>query len=406
MMSLITCLITIWVNRQKPSPIFSFGYERFEVLAVFSSTTLAQFGSFFIFKESTERLLQQPDVHTGRLLLGGAVGFLFHMIVTYAVNNKAFDHVISAASSNWLQEHFADISRSMCSVVPGLDKLLLPRVNPLALIGFAGGLSVFATHLLIEINNYFIADTLAAIIIAFMTCGTMFPMSVYTGKMLLQTTPSYIIGQLDKCLREASTLDGVLEFRNEHFWTLSFGRLAGSLHVRIRRDANEQMVLAHVTNRLSNLVSILTIQVFKDDWNRPTTSTFTGSSSISSSSLPLPKYTAALPKANPTGLYNSYTPSVNLTQHLSNIGLPQTPSRAASTPYGTPVTNKNVSFHTDIEPIPQLAQYSGNALPYNSALSNHIRLPNVTKPSAMYTASNAYTGSPLVHVPHKTRDGR
>lgn len=26
-------------------------------------------------------------------------------------------------------------------------------------------------------------------------------------------------------LREALTIDGVLEFKNEHFWTVSFGRL-------------------------------------------------------------------------------------------------------------------------------------------------------------------------------------
>ena len=42
---------------------------------------------------------------------------------------------------------------------------------------------------------------------------------------VFQTAPSHILGQLDKVLREASTLDGVLEFRNEHFWTLSFGTL-------------------------------------------------------------------------------------------------------------------------------------------------------------------------------------
>lgn len=44
---------------------------------------------------------------------------------------------------------------------------------------------------------------------------------------------------------------------------------AGSAHVRIRRDANEQLVLAHVTNRLLPLVSTLTVQIFKDDWTRP-----------------------------------------------------------------------------------------------------------------------------------------
>lgn len=77
---------------------------------------------------------------------------------------------------------------------------------------------------------------------------------------------------LDKALREASTLDGVLELRNEHFWTIGFGSLVGSLYVRVRRDASEQLVLAHVTKRLHPFVKHLTVQVFKDDWVRPAAS--------------------------------------------------------------------------------------------------------------------------------------
>lgn len=50
-------------------------------------------------------------------------------------------------------------------------------------------------------------------------------MAVNCTCLLLQTTPSHILSQLDKLLREASTLDGVLEFRHEHFWTLAFGIL-------------------------------------------------------------------------------------------------------------------------------------------------------------------------------------
>ena len=99
----------------------------------------------------------------------------------------------------------------------------------------------------------------------------MLPFGVYTGNILLQTTPSHLITQLDKVLREASTLDGVLEFREEHFWTLSLNHLAGSLQVRIRRDADEQLVLAHVWNKLAGIVQILTIHIFKDDWMRRTT---------------------------------------------------------------------------------------------------------------------------------------
>lgn len=158
---------------------------------------------------------------------------------------------------------------SVCGLVPGLSSVLLPRMNPFLLINMAAALSLCFTYMLIEINNYNAVDTVSAVAIALMTFGTMYPMSVYSGKVLLQTTPSHVIGQLDKLLREVSTLDGVLEVRNEHFWTVGFGSLAGSIHVRIRRDANEQMVLAHVTNRLHGLVATLTVQIFKDDWLRP-----------------------------------------------------------------------------------------------------------------------------------------
>ncbi|XP_023072168.1 zinc transporter 6 isoform X2 [Piliocolobus tephrosceles] len=251
--SLMTCLISYWVTMRKPSPVYSFGFERLEVLAVFASTVLAQLGALFILKESAERFLEQPEIHTGRLLVGTFVALSFNLFTMLSIRNKPFAYVSEAASTSWLQEHVADLSRSLCGIIPGLSSIFLPRMNPFVLIDLAGAFALCITYMLIEINNYFAVDTASAIAIALMTFGTMYPMSVYSGKVLLQV----------------STLDGVLEVRNEHFWTLGFGSLAGSVHVRIRRDANEQMVLAHVTNRLYTLVSTLTVQIFKDDWIRP-----------------------------------------------------------------------------------------------------------------------------------------
>uniref|UniRef100_A0A8C7VAN6 Cation efflux protein transmembrane domain-containing protein n=1 Tax=Oncorhynchus mykiss TaxID=8022 RepID=A0A8C7VAN6_ONCMY len=244
--SLITCLLSSWVAMKKPSQLFSFGFERLEVLAVFSSTVLVQLGALFILKESLERFVEQPEVHTGRLLVGTFVALFFNLLTLLSVKNKPFVYVSEAASTSWLQEHVADLSRSLCGIIPGLSSVLLPRMNPFVLINVAGALSLCITYMLIEINNYNAVDTVSAVAIGLMIFGTMYPMSVYSGKVLLQTTPSHVIGQLDKLLREA-----------------------GSVHVRIRRDANEQMVLAHVTNRLFPLVSTLTVQIFKDDWIRP-----------------------------------------------------------------------------------------------------------------------------------------
>uniref|UniRef100_A0A8D2DY42 Zinc transporter 6 n=1 Tax=Sciurus vulgaris TaxID=55149 RepID=A0A8D2DY42_SCIVU len=244
--SLITCLISYWVMMRKPSPVYSFGFERLEVLAVFASTVLAQLGALFILKESAERFLEQPEIHTGRLLVGTFVALSFNLFTMLSIRNKPFAYVSEAASTSWLQEHVADLSRSLCGILPGLSSIFLPRMNPFVLIDLAGAFALCITYMLIEINNYFAVDTASAIAIALMTFGTMYPMSVYSGKVLLQTTPPHVIGQLDKLIREA-----------------------GSVHVRIRRDANEQMVLAHVTNRLYTLVSTLTVQIFKDDWIRP-----------------------------------------------------------------------------------------------------------------------------------------
>ena len=191
---------------------------------------------------------------------------LSQLIVIYGAKNTAFEHVISQSSSSWLQEHVADISRSICHFVPGLSYFFLPRINPLTLCGVTSCFSVFLDYFLVDSYGYIAADTLLACFISLMIGGTMFPMSSYTGKILLQTTPTHMIGQLDKCLHEASTLDGVLEIRQQHFWIVSFGTLGGLIHVRIRRDANEQLVLAHVTRRLNPVVQYLTVQLFKDDW--------------------------------------------------------------------------------------------------------------------------------------------
>ncbi|XP_067938545.1 zinc transporter 6-A-like [Watersipora subatra] len=327
---LLTAAVSIWVSSRKPSPIYSFGYERFEVLSVFASTMLAQLGSFFIFKESVERMFEPHHIHEGRLPLGAGLAFLVHSLIIYSTENLPFQHVIQACSSSWLQEHVTDISESLCHVLPTLSKLLLPRINPLTLLGFASTSSVAATYIAIDMKNYQGADVAAAVCIAVFTIGTMWPMATYTGRILLQTTPTHMIGSLDKCLREACTLDGVLEFRNEHFWTLGFGKMAGSVHVRVRRDANDQLVLAHVYNRLSSIVSQLTIQIFKDDWSRSTAYQI-----IHNTSMP-PPITPIKPVTHP--IAPSLRPNYNpLPVATGSQAQPWT-----STPYGTPSKPPNI----------------------------------------------------------------
>uniref|UniRef100_A0A8C9X8Z2 Solute carrier family 30 member 6 n=1 Tax=Sander lucioperca TaxID=283035 RepID=A0A8C9X8Z2_SANLU len=384
--SLITCLISSWVTMKKPSQLYSFGFDRLEVLAVFASTVLVQLGALFILKERCVCLpLTHTQTHSGRLLVGTFVALFFNLLTLLSVRNKPFTYVSEAASSSWLQEHVADLSRSLCGVIPGLSSVLLPRMNPFVLINMAGALSLCITYMLIEINNYNAVDTASAVAIALMTFGTMYPMSVYSGKVLLQTTPSHVIGQLDKLLREVSTLEGVLEVRNEHFWTVGFGSLAGSAHVRIRRDANEQLVLAHVTNRLLPLVSTLTVQIFKDDWTRPLLS-----GTLSSSPSPVPPL-------GPEGY--AIPPSSSALPPLLSDPLTSTPSKPSSPPpefaFDTPGRNVQqvvlpAAGHHAHGPYGGLGLAYG-ASPYAGMLSQGVARPGMPSSQSYRTAFGAPT---------------
>lgn len=267
--SLLMCLVSFWASRQQPCARFSYGFERVNVLSVFSLTILLILSGLNIAKHCAERLFNPPIVATDNLLLGVLIGLITHGLVVCVVMNKSLVHTAEAASVNWMQSMLMDLGHSLSTFVPSLGMCLQRKINPFVLLSIGSAFSVVVSIVLIDMDELYLADVVCALFNAMLMCCVMLPLSVYSGKILLQTTPEHILPLVDKSLREASTLDGVLELKNEHFWSIAFGVFAGSLHVRVRRDANEQDVLAQVTTRLSSQLHDLTIQVVKDDWTLP-----------------------------------------------------------------------------------------------------------------------------------------
>lgn len=65
-------------------------------------------------------------------------------------------------------------------------------------------------------------------------CPSLFlsPRPQATGLILVQVRPANLKSALDRCRREVSAVDGVLECNEEHYWTQSPGVIVGSIHVR------------------------------------------------------------------------------------------------------------------------------------------------------------------------------
>lgn len=299
---------------QKCSENYTFGLVRAPVVAVFSTAVLAQLSAVFLTKESVEQMLETGHHHGGHpasnyhFYSASIVVTIALFLAAYAVPNQPFQYVLTSSHSSVLQEHAADISHAICYVVPGLSRILLPRINALSLLAFICSACCIATHWFLEEFWWF--DAVAALVLSFSVFSTMMPLSSYTGRVLLQTTPPHVHNQIDRCISEASTVDGVLELRNLHFWQLDFSQIAGTVDVRVRRDANEQMVLALVTEKLHPVVHILTVQVLKD-----VTTTF--NSAAEYGAVPSASWT---PRADPRAeVHGLYRPPEPVMHHHSDV---------------------------------------------------------------------------------------
>jgi Co/Zn/Cd efflux system component len=96
----------------------------------------------------------------------------------------------------------------------------LPRINALVLLAFSSAFFTLLTYYLI--GSYEWIDAINAVLLAFVVFTTLMPLSIHSGRILLQTVPLHIQNQIDRCVSEASRVEGVFELRNAHFWQVRF----------------------------------------------------------------------------------------------------------------------------------------------------------------------------------------
>jgi len=245
-LSLCISLGSMVLSKHKPTKKFSYGYERFEVVSSFSNGIFLLFVSLFLLFESVERLLEPEEVegvNTSNLLFVAFLGLIVNVIgiVFFSGHSNIRTELRYARDEN--------IHGIFIHVV----------------IDAIGSIGVLVSTWLMS-QGWLLADPVVAIGIVCLIIYNALPICNRTAKILLQTTPIIISDQLNKAVREASTVDGVLECYNEHFWTQCPKVYVGSLCVRIRSDADEQVVLTKVHDLFAPLLTHFTVQIEKDDW--------------------------------------------------------------------------------------------------------------------------------------------
>jgi solute carrier family 30 (zinc transporter), member 6 len=96
----------------------------------------------------------------------------------------------------FFKEHASDISSALCYFVPGLARLLLPRINSLTLLTIISSICAIFVHWF-RLEFYWV-DSAAALILSIVIFSSLMPLSTFTGRILLQTTPPHVQNQIDK----------------------------------------------------------------------------------------------------------------------------------------------------------------------------------------------------------------
>ncbi|KNC51498.1 metal tolerance protein [Thecamonas trahens ATCC 50062] len=260
--ALTVSLLAAVVSRLPPTFAYSYGFERVEVLAGFTVGSAIAFIGLFLVVEVVEKVLEPTEPSSAHVIPIALASLALNLARWALIQDYAFLRSerltpnAAASSSTLLRSELA--ARNAATPLP----VRLAREN-------AASVAVMAAATAVE-WGYPTADVIAASFVIVLLIVTILPLMRDTGRVLLQAKPASIRGVLDKVMREASTLDGVLEVRPDkcHFWTLSPGTFVGNISLRVREDANEQVVLQHVRSMFDPFVTHLTIQIEKDEWGQ------------------------------------------------------------------------------------------------------------------------------------------
>lgn len=284
-MGLIAALMTRW----KATRIFSYGYGRVEILSGFINGLFLMVISFFVFIEAVGRIFDPPDINTD-MLTPVSVGGLLVNLVGICAFSHAHSHGASRGGGGGCSSHDHGHSHhghghshghghghshgdhghahnhghSHGSGGGGMNANMR-GVFLHVLADTLGSVGVILSTILIRQFGWLIADPLCSLFISVLIFGSVLPLLKDACQVILLRIPPEIEKGINGALEKISNIDGLISYRDPHFWRHSASIVAGTIHVQVMSDVVEQRIIQQVTSVLKDVgVNNLTVQVEKE----------------------------------------------------------------------------------------------------------------------------------------------
>ncbi|XP_062597786.1 proton-coupled zinc antiporter SLC30A5-like isoform X2 [Saccostrea cucullata] len=271
--ALVMGLYAAVMSRWKPTRIFSYGYDRVEVLSGFINGLFLVVIGVFVFTEALGRLMEPPEVSTERLLTVSVLGLLVNLFGIVAFRSShSHSHGGHGHSHGGHGHSHGGHGHSHGDHHHGGEGHLDRNANMEGvflhvLADTLGSVGVIISSLLIENFGWNIADPICSLFIATMILLSVLPLLRETSLILLLCTPSDLETEMADIMQKVMSIDGVLAYRHPHIWNHTSSKMFGTLHVQVSPGVSEQKIVAQVSSIFKeHSVTNLVIQVEKESY--------------------------------------------------------------------------------------------------------------------------------------------
>ncbi|KAL9331689.1 hypothetical protein ACSQ67_001299 [Phaseolus vulgaris] len=214
-------------------------YKRLEVLSAFTNALFLLFMSFSLAVEALHAFIQDESEHKHYLIVSAVTNLFVNLVGVWFFRNYA--------RINLAYRNAEDMNHHSVFLHVLADSIR------------SAGLILASWLLSIRVQN---AEVLCLGLVSVAVFMLVLPLFRATGGILLQMAPPSIpTTALNKCLRQISAREDVVEVSQVRFWELVPGHVIGSLIVQVKEGTNDRPILEFVHGLYHDLgVQDLTVQ--------------------------------------------------------------------------------------------------------------------------------------------------
>ncbi|XP_018424818.1 PREDICTED: zinc transporter 5 [Nanorana parkeri] len=284
--ALVMGLIAALMSRWKATRIFSYGFGRVEILSGFINGLFLVVIAFFVFIEAIARILDPPDINTDMLTPVSVGGLLVNLVgicafshahshggsrggcsshESHGHSHHGHGHSHGHGHGHSHSDHGHTHNHGHSHGSSGGMNANMRGVFLHVLADTLGSVGVIVSTILIRQFGWLIADPLCSLFIAILIFGSVIPLLKDSCEVILLRIPPEIEKGINIALEKISKIDGLISYRDPHFWRHSALIIAGTIHVQVMSDVVEQRIIQQVTAILKDAgVNNLTVQVEKE----------------------------------------------------------------------------------------------------------------------------------------------